>query len=547
MELTRKMARSPYDTIKKVWHNFRRKTLIFGTHFRFRGQCLTVRQAKAGRMLFIELCDGSTVRSLQCIADSQPETVDDSRHRLDWAPLFDHCSRGATVELIGTIEKSPAKGQPIEFVVNDFKCLGKITDPLTYPLGQRCYLPRELLRQMPDKRGQTQLFLAIQIIKQRVYSALHEVMKELEIGEIQPTLITSNECEDGAHPFTATIILDNDEIIPRLEDGNIDWSQDFFGKRVYLTVSSQLHLEATVLSTKRDGYCMTTAFRAEPSDTTSHLAEFLMPEWELIGGGLERNMAVAQTVLQYIFRSVLEDCRDELEYLDDYRIYEKIEENPDYQKEMSDLTAQKLGKKKHFKAQKEIKERWTTQIKEQTTSLIDKLTIYAAEPFVVTTHQECVKQIHEAIFASKLPEEMMLGFEDDLSRQHEYWICQEIGGGLPVFVTHFPKKVKAFYMPIVVDGEFEKVDCYDLLLPEVGEVVGGSQRIDDAGELVRRMQELDMNLEELDWYIQLRKDASLPHGGAGLGFGRLMMMITGIGNIKDMQEFPRAFRLRCVS
>lgn len=558
--LTKEMAMSPYDTIKTIWLQHS-KGLEFKSCVILRGRCETVREASKGNLLFIELCDGSTVKTLQCLCDKTPETE----------PLFKHCSRGATVELTGTIVASPSSGQPIEMKITGYKCLGRIEDPETYALGQQGYLSRDFLRQMPEKRCHVMLFLAIQIIKQRSYSAFHEIMAKLGIGEIQPTLITGNECEEGAHPFTVTALplpqtdstrhdfnVGVGSTAGEIRIGNstrcelIDWTKDFFGQRVYLTVSSQLHLEATVLGAKRDGYCMTTAFRAEPSDTTSHLAEFLMPEWEIIGGGLERNMAIAQTTLQYIFQSVLIDCVDELNYIETYQKHEKIEEDPHYKMELGTLVKKlddnKITKKQFTQERSKLQEKHRGELP----SLIAKLRRYANEPYVVVSHKECIKRINDAIYSKELGEEMRLGYEDDLSRQHEYWICRVIGGGLPVFVTGFPKKIKAFYMPVIKENEIvmdkegqqvEHVAGYDLLIPDVGEVVGGSQRIDDAEELVSRMKELGMNLKPLDWYIGLRRDASLPHGGAGLGFGRLIIAITGISNIRDMQEFPRAYKM----
>jgi len=168
-------------------------------------------------------------------------------------------------------------------------------------------------------------------VKQQSYLAYHEAMKALGIGELQPTLITSNECESGAYPFTVTTVID------QLKDdaSKIDFTKDFFGRQTYLTVSSQLHLEATVLGTKRDGYCMTTAFRAEPSKSPMHLAEFLMPEWEIIGGGLVRNMAVAQSTLKRMFSKVLAECLPELEYLESYR---HLEDKHIYDTELSQTT-----------------------------------------------------------------------------------------------------------------------------------------------------------------------------------------------------------------
>jgi len=453
--------------------------------------------------------------------------------------------------LTGTVQKSPAKGQPIEFVVSDYKCLGTIKDPEKYFMGQRGFVSRGILRQVPHQRHHTQLFLALQILKQLSYKSLHESFGKLKIGEIQPTLITGNECEDGAHPFTVTTLLDEKfKDTPVLDDGSIDWSKDFFEKRCYLTVSSQLHLEATVLGTKRDGYCMTTAFRAEPSTGPLHLAEFLMPEWELIGGGLMRNMAVAQTVLKYVFTQVLEHCMEELEYLEDYR---KKDDKAWYDAELAKIK----DKKKLIKTKELSKKEWAQLKKDATAeyerkqglpSIIDRLTRYRDVPFAVTTHEECVRQMLEHQEAGKVVFEEQPGYGEDFSKQHEFYITEVLFGGRPTFVRYYPKPIKAFYMPIVDEKSetgVEHVDCYDLLFPYVGEVVGGSQRIADEGELVKRMEELGMSTQELDWYLDLRRDASLPHGGAGLGFGRMMIAMSGIHNIKDMQEFPRACRMAC--
>lgn len=552
------LASSPFSKIKKIWSLYESGKLAYDeTRFTLVGQCVTVRSAKGGRLLFIELCDGSTVETLQCICDSEPADVNDPRRKMDWKPLMEHCTRGATLQLSGVIVPSPAPEQPIEFVAYDFVCLGKIDDPERYPLGQRGYLSRDFLRQIPDKRHHTQLFLALQILKQTTLQTIHETMAELGIGEIKPTLLTGNECEEGAHPFTTTILLDDD--LPCKSDGSTDWSKDFFGKRVFLTVSSQLHLEATVLGTKRDGYCMTTVFRAEPSNTRSHAAEFLMPEWEIIGGGIQRNIAIAQIILQRCFQKVLQHCSKELQFLEEWHRQESIEEDPAYKAEITSLLelkdAGKIGKKKFGKDRLALQRRFRAAI--TAPSLVEKLTKWAQEPFVIVPHKECVRQIQEAIQKKQLDKTFYLDYGDDLSRQHEYWICSQLGGGLPVAVTGFPKKIKAFYMPVLdetnaptfdAQGQLvEHVDCYDLLIPDVGEVVGGSQRIDDAHTLVTRMSELGMSLAELDWYIGLRRDASLPHGGAGLGFGRLMMAITGVYNIKDLQEFPRAYKLQCVA
>jgi asparaginyl-tRNA synthetase len=538
--LSKELAKSPYHRVKDIWEKY--ESLVSDkTQLIIRGQSVTVRSAKAGKLFFVELCDGSTVRTIQSICDS---TVYSD---VDWMPLFEQCTRGCTVELTGHLVPSPAPEQPIEFMVTGYQILGLIDDPEKYPLAGRGYISRAFLRQIPEKRQHTQLFLALQIVKQESLKAIQIAMSDLGIGKVLATLFTSNECEGGAFPFKATILEPTDVT----KDGLPDYSKDFFGKPVYLSVSSQLHLEATVLGSKRDGYCETTACRAEPSESTIHAAAFLMHEWELIGGGIERNMAVAQTVLQTVYQRVLDECPDELSFLQDYQLQEMIEEDSGYKKEIITLKEKMergtVSKKVFSKESIAIKIKYKTTV--TAPSLIDKIKRYAVEPYVVTTHQECVRQIRDAVQKGDISEDMLLDYGDDLSRLQEYWICDTIGRGMPVFVKYFPKKIKAFYMPILKEdtpcydstGDMvEHVDCYDMLVPGIGEVIGGSQRIDDALVLVDRMKELDMDLEELDWYIGLRRDASMPHGGAGLGFGRLMVSLTGVHNIKDHQDFPRA-------
>lgn len=538
--LSDKMAMSPYHTIKQIWTQFKTGTLKLDDSQAkvLRGSCITVRKGKT--MLFLELCDGSTIETLQCICDAEADLS-------KWTPLFEHCHRGATVELTGVVQKSPASGQPIEFVVSEFKCLGIIKDPETYFLGQQGFLHRDALRLIPHQRHHSILFTAIQILKQTCYESLHNSMNSLGIGEIQPTLITGNECEEGAHPFTVTTLLDSQD--PKkvfTEKGIPDWSSDFFGKRACLTVSSQLHLEATVLGTKRDAYCMTTAFRAEPSKSPMHLAEFLMPEWELIGGGLQRNMAVAQFILQKMFTKVLDECMPELEWLEEYRAKD---DKAWYEFELNVVkNKQKSISKQEFIALKDaVKVEYSR--KKSLPSIIDRLTKYRDLPFAVTTHADCVRMMLEDVAKGKIKFDVQPDYAGDLTRQHEYYITEVLFGGRPTFVRFFPKKIKAFYMPVIkedipIDG-VEHVEGFDLLFPFVGEVVGGSQRIDSEDELIKRMTELGMKLDELQWYIDLRRRGSFPHGGAGLGFGRAMIVITGIHNIKDMQEFPRACGLAC--
>ncbi len=556
MTLSYEDAKQSAYSIKQIWLDFKTDpSLIFGKEFTLFGQCYTEREQGKGTLQFVELMDGSTVQTLQCVCNSSDGFA-------DWDQFLKHCTRGATVEFTGTLIESPAKGQPIELQVKSYKRLGAIEDPGAYFMGSRGFISRDTLRQIPHQRHHAKQFLAIQILKQCAYRSLHEAMAKLGIGEIQPTILTGNECEDGAHPFTVTTMMDGSaEDIPRIEGTDqIDWSKDFLHKHLYLTVSSQLHLEATVLGTRRDGYCMTTAFRAEPSSGPLHLAEFLMPEWELVGGQctLERNMAVAQAVLKYVFSQILKHHIAELEFLEEYRQLDLGETKKQKLVELGGC--KKTMKKQEFVEEKRsIEEEYERKIK--TPSLIDRLQWYVDKPFVVTTHAECVRLMLQHEAEGKVKFDETPGYGDDFTKQHEFYITEVLYNGTPTFVRYYPKDIKAFYMPIidsaqvqsaptdgVGDSAVEYVDCYDLLFPYVGEVVGGSQRIDDAVLLVSRMEELGMDTSsesELDWYVQLRRDASLPHGGAGLGFGRMMIAITGIPNIRDLQEFPRGYGLSC--
>lgn len=518
-------------TIREVWYLFERfPERIINQDIQLRGRIFTERGNKELR--FIELLDGSTVRTIQCVCDSK------TNQDLDWETLFSHASRGATVKLKGTLIKSPAKGQPIELSVKDFECWGKVDD--SYQLASKGKITRDFLRTIPHIRHHTLIFTAIQCIKQSVYKGFHDSMKEMGIGEIQPTLITSNECESGAFPFTVTTLLKDDPNLPTVKDGKqIDFSKDFFGKRVFLTVSSQLHLEATVCGTGRDGYVMTTAFRAEPSKGPLHLAEFLMPEWELVDSGLEGNMAVAQQSIQHCLQKVLRECKPELQYLEKYRLKE-LDDNKT--KALADHKIKKkdMNKKEWVNAKKMIEKSF--EDKKNRLPLVERLQRYVDNQFVVSSHEECVRLMLKDVEEGKVQFTETPGYDQDLSKEHERYITEVIYDGLPVFVRYFPKEIKAFYMPVIDKGaEIEHVDCYDLLFPYVGEVVGGSQRVHDYDHLKERMEEIGMNIEPLQWYLDLRRYGSIPHGGAGIGFGRLLLVITDIFNIKDMQEFPRGY------
>jgi asparaginyl-tRNA synthetase len=584
------------------------------------GHVSEFRTGKGGRMGFVKLRGLHTVRTIQCILDTAPDDAGDPRHReQSIKDTVSTIGTGSKVTFVGIIVASPGNEQAIELQVQRCTFYSKVIGAEEYPFATKDHLPVELTRRSPHLARHMDVKFVTGLIKGELYAATHRFMEGHGIGEIQPTELTGNECEEGAHPFLVTTLFSKEKMrdpmwvtkltvfmeqlmkftqgeitgedlevfqrdvgefpliesgdkagqidwlkvvgdLPRLTDGTVDWSKDFFGKRVYMTVSSQLHLEAAVLGSMKDGYTMTIAGRAEPSTGRFHAAAFLMMEWELLTGtdpciegrgglyGIDRNIAVAEGLIKYVIASVLDEYAHEVQFLDDYRtevdfrkwLTEHADELPD---------TQSMGKKQKRKLH--IKQKETFMETYERAPLVGQLARYRDEPFVSVTHKECVRRMHEYEAAGKVVFDESPTYDGDFTRQHEHYICK-LADGLPVVVKQYPKGIKAFYMPVVdEDGTgtpwegVEHVDCYDLLMPEVGEVVGGSQRIHDADELVERMTELGMDREELDWYIDLRRKGTFPHGGAGIGFSRLLLVLTGLESIRDLQEFPRAYGLAC--
>ena len=266
-----------------------------------------------------------------------------------------------------------------------------------------------------------------------------------------------------------------------------------------MTVSGQLHLESLVCGGLGSAWCMTTAFRGEKSTGPRHLAEFWMAELESCFESLDENMKVNEGCLKFCFGRVLAKCGGELEFL-------QAKYRPD---------------------------------------LIAQIQKYASTPFIKSSHEECVRLMLEAQEQGKVKFEVRPRYDDDLTKEHERYITEVLFEGNPVFVRYFPAKIKAFYMPKVDAGtEVEHVDGFDLLFPEIGEVIGGSQRESDYHKLLNRMAEMNVRPQSLQYYLDLRKYGSVPHGGSGIGFDRLMLILCGgIGhNIKDMVPFPRSYK-----
>jgi asparaginyl-tRNA synthetase len=450
---------------------------------------------KAKRIGFVELSDGSQQVRLQIIFDSKLLTDEKKEY---FNELYDHATTGMSLKVIGLVVKSPAPEQPIELQAHEYYILGDIGDHDKYPVA-KTELGLEYLRTIPHLRIKTDTFACIARIKSTMKMAFAEYFDKLGFFEVQVPLITDNECESGANPFTVTTLLGNaklNEISLKEDKNTIDFQKDFFKKRCYLTVSGQLHLECYALALSKV-WTMTTAFRAEASSTRMHLGEFWMLEQEFCFGTLQDNININEGAIKHCIRTVLSKCNQDLIFLQ-----EKFDKG-----------------------------------------LIKKLEKYAMVPFIVTTHEECIKKMLEDEQSGKVRFETTPKYDDDLSKEHERYITDVMYNGTSVFVCNYPYSCKAFYMPKINKGDaIERVENFDMLMPELGEVVGGSQRETNYDRLNERMKEKGINPESLEFYSDLRKYGTVPHGGSGIGVDRLLMLMTGLNNIRDMIPFPRAYQ-----
>lgn len=461
---------------------------------------------KGREICFVRLYDGSCNPTLQVICAVQ-DLPDDNKNYFE--DLFKRGKSGISLKIRGVLSPSPSKGQTVELHADWYEIIGDVANPETYPIT-KSGATLETLRSIPHLRGRTETFGCVDRIRSVASLAYKKYFAKQGFCEVQVPLVTDNECESGANPFRLTTILDKKvSDVPALPDGSVDYGKDFFKKPVYLTVSGQLHLEAKVLGGLGRAFCTTTAFRAEPSLSPLHAAEFWMVELEMCFSQLADNIRANEECIKYCIQQVLKHCMPDLEFM-----------------------------QKNYKP-----------------NLIARLQKYAITPFVITTHAECVSQMLADIASgkvqinpSKAPTDPLTvfkeapGLADDLSKDHEKYICQVLYDNIPVFVCHYPAAIKAFYMPKINKGsDIERVDNFDMLMPEIGEVVGGSQREMSYEELKARMIENHIDPQTLQFYLDLRKYGSVPHGGSGIGFDRLMLALTGLSNIRDTIPFPRAY------
>ena len=390
---------------------------------------------------------------------------------------------GEVIEVTGEVAPSPAKGQKTEIHAQKIALLGGCE--ADYPLQKKQH-SFEYLRSIAHLRPRTNTFYSVFRLRSTLSQALHQFFHDQGFVYVHTPLITGSDCEGAGETFRITT-LDLDHL-PKGKDGKVDDSRDFFGKKTQMTVSGQLNLEAYALAFG-DVYCFGPAFRAENSNTQRHASEFWLCEPEMAYCDLEGNMQVAQRMLQYVIREVLSELPEEMAFFD------RFIEN----------------------------------------GLIERLKKLEQADFAQMSYTEAIQRLQHSGRNFEYPVE----WGCDLQTEHERYLCEEVTGG-PVFVTDYPKEIKAFYMR---QNEDQKtVAAMDLLVPGVGEIIGGSQREERYDVLKARMEELKMELSEYDWYLDLRRYGSIPHAGFGLGLERAVMYLSGMQNIRDVIPFPRTPR-----
>jgi asparaginyl-tRNA synthetase len=432
-----------------------------------RGWARTVRRGKD--VAFIALNDGSCFASLQVVLT--PELAD--------FEAVCRCGTGACLEIEGVLVPSPASGQQWEVHAGRVRILGG-SDP-DYPLQKKRH-SFEFLRSIAHLRPRTNAFGAVFRVRSALSFAVHRFFRERGFLYVHTPIITANDCEGAGEMFRVTTL---DPAAPPLNEGCIDWRQDFFGDRTGLTVSGQLQGElfATAFS---DIYTFGPTFRAENSNTSRHAAEFWMIEPEMAFADLADDCALAEDFLRYLVTCALDECGEDLAFFN-----ERIEPG-----------------------------------------LVARLEALVKAEFQVMSYTEAVRLLEKSGRSFEFP----VAWGADLQSEHERYLTEQVVGG-PVFVTDYPASLKAFYMRSNDDGK--TVAAMDLLVPRVGEIIGGSQREERIEVLEEKMRTFGIAPENLWWYLDSRRWGSCPHAGFGLGFERLLMYVTGMENIRDVIPFPR--------
>ncbi len=420
---------------------------------------------------FVALNDGSTIRNIQIVFDLAK--FDEEQLKA--------VSTGSAIHVTGMLVESMGKGQTCEIQANMLEIYGG-ADPDKYPLQKKGHT-LEFLREIAHLRPRTNTFGAVLRIRSALAFAIHKFFQERGFYYLHTPLITASDCEGAGAMFQVTTL--NLENPPRNEEGKVDYTQDFFGKTTALTVSGQLEgeLGATALGAI---YTFGPTFRAENSNTPRHLAEFWMIEPEVAFFDITDNMELAEDFIKYCIGYALDNCRDDIEFL-----------NEMYDKE-----------------------------------LITRLESVLKSDFVRLSYTDGVKILEESGKKFEFP----VYWGADLQSEHERFLVEE-HFKRPVILTDYPKEIKAFYMKQNEDGK--TVRAMDVLFPKIGEIIGGSEREENYDKLMQRIEELNIPMKDMWWYLDTRRFGTVPHSGFGLGFERLVLFVTGMTNIRDVIPFPR--------
>jgi len=455
--------RSQHFSVKQAY------SLSVGTEVTLRGWVRSRRDSKG--ITFIELNDGSRFKSMQLVVDAGvvPEET------------LKQVTTGSSIAASGVLVESPAKGQPVELKVAEISVYGT-ADPATYPLQKKGHT-LEFLREIGHLRVRSNTFGAAFRVRNALTHAIHTFFQERDFIYVQTPIITTSDCEGAGQMFNVSSLdLRN---LPRTDEGNIDWAQDFFSRPAYLTVSGQLEAEIFALAFAKV-YTFGPTFRAENSNTPRHLAEFWMIEPEMAFYELKDNMALAEEFLKYTIRYILEHCREDLEFFNQH-------------------------------------------IEKTVLSTLEHVT---DSEFAHIVYTDAIQELKNSGRTWEFP----VGWGNDLQTEHERFLSEEVFKK-PVIVTDYPKEIKPFYMRVNDDNR--TVGALDVLVPRVGEIIGGSQREDRYDVLLQRLREGGLDEKAYWWYLDLRRFGSVPHSGFGLGLERMMMYLTGLKNIRDVIPFPR--------
>ncbi len=423
---------------------------------------------------FIALNDGSTVNNIQVVADVA---------NFDEA-LIAKITTGASISVTGDLIESVGSGQAVEIQAKEIEVLGEC-DPVRYPL-QKKNTSLEYLRTVAHLRPRTNTFGAVLRIRHAMAFAIHKFFNDKGFVYLNTPLITESDAEGAGDMFQVTTL--NLENVPKKENGKVDFSKDFFGKKTCLTVSGQLEGELGATGVG-EIYTFGPTFRAENSNTPRHLAEFWMIEPEMAFYDINDNMILAEEFVKFLVQYALDNCADDLKFLND-----KYDDG-----------------------------------------LIERLKSVLGIDFQRVTYTEAVEILEEAVRNGQ-QFEYPVHWGTDFQSEHERFLVEK-HFGKPVILTDFPKDIKAFYMKQNEDGR--TVRGMDVLFPKIGEIIGGSEREASLEKLEQRIDELKMSRKNLEWYIDTRRYGTVPHSGFGLGFERLLLFVTGMANIRDVIPFPR--------